>query len=345
MKKIVLTDVAQFSVVNAPKPEISSDNDVLIKIAYVGICGSDIHYLRCGRIGDQIIEYPFTLGHECSGIVENIGTKVSRVRIGDRIAIDPAVSCGSCDQCLSGREHTCRNLKFLGNPHEMDGCLQEYIVLPEKCCFKLPENISLKNGIVIEPLTIVLHALGFTGSVENCAILGCGPIGLSTMLALKAYSEKSEFCVTDKIDARLALVQKKGAEWTGNPSQTDVVEAMISLHPLGFDVVFECCGQQEALTQAIELLKPGGQLVIIGIPEEDHIAMNLHKMRRKEIAMQNVRRQNNRYPEAMELLGSDKIDLSGFITHEFPEEQVRDAFDLVSAYADNVMKAVICFNH
>lgn len=344
MKKVVLSELRHFSIIEEPKPQISSDYDVQIKISSVGICGSDIHYYRTGRIGDQIINYPFTLGHEGSGIVEETGAKVSQVRAGDCIAIDPAISCGVCDQCLSGRSNTCRNLLFLGNPAELDGCLQEYIVLPEDCCFKLSETISLTDGIIIEPLTIALHAVSFNKGMENFAILGSGPIGISTLFVLKYHLPASNIFVTDKIDARLSFALTKDANWTGNPLKIDVVEEILKKNPNGMDTVFECCGQQEAITQAIDLLKPGGQLIVVGIPEEDHISFDAHKMRREEISIHNVRRQNNKYNEALEILDKKRINIYGFVSHKFKIGQIQKAFDLVESYRDGVIKAVIEFD-
>ena len=344
MKKIVLSNLRKFSIIEEPKPQISSDYDVLIKISAVGICGSDIHYFKTGRIGDQIISYPFIPGHECTGIVKETGAKVSKISAGDRIAIDPAISCGTCDQCRGGRNHTCRNLKFLGNPAELDGCLQEYIILQEDCCFRLSETISLTDSIIIEPLTIALHAVGFNIGKENIAVLGCGPIGLCTLFALKYHLPDSNIFMTDKVDARLSFALAKGANWTGNPLKVDVFEEIVKKNPQGMDSVFECCGQQEAITQAIDLLKPGGQLIVVGIPEEDIISFDAHKMRRKELSIHNVRRQNNKYNDALEILDKKRININGFVSHKFKIGQIQKAFDLVEAYRDGVIKAVIEFD-
>jgi len=343
MKRIVLSDLRKFSVINAPVPEVSGDFDVQIKISSVGICGSDIHYFRTGRIGDQVISYPFTPGHECTGIVVKTGAKVSQIHPGDRIVIEPAISCGTCDQCLAARPHTCRQLKFLGNPSEMEGALQEYIVLPEKSCFKLPDNVSLTDGIIVEPLTIALYAAGFNCGRKDLAILGFGPIGICTFKALKWQYPDANMFVTDKIAARVDHANMLGAHWSGNPLEADIAGEMLKSNPSGMDTVIECCGQQEAITQAVELLRPGGQLIVIGIPEEDAMVFNAHQIRRKEIMIHNVRRQNNQYPHALDLLGSRQIDFGGFISHTFQPGQIQEAFELVEAYHDGVIKAVIEF--
>jgi L-iditol 2-dehydrogenase len=308
------------------------------------ICGSDIHYFKTGHIGDQIIKFPFTLGHECTGVVEETGSEVKKIRPGDRIAIDPAISCGSCDQCKHGRSHTCRNLKFLGNPAEFEGSLQEYIVLPEQCCFNISDNLSLSNGIIIEPLTIAMQAVSYNMGKKNIAVLGCGPIGLSTLMVLKYQFPDSTIFATDKIDERLSFARFRSAFWTGNPLKSKVVDEILGENPLGMDTVFECCGQHEAMTQAIDLLKPGGQLIIVGIPEEDNISFDVHKLRRKEISIHNVRRQNEKYNEALGILDKEGIDISGFISHKFKPNQIQEAFELVEAYGDGVIKAIIEFD-
>lgn len=341
MKKAALSSLTTFSMIEADIPNIESGNDVLLKVSTAGICGSDIHYFQSGRIGNQIINYPFTPGHEFTGTIADIGSTVKELKPGDRVAIDPAISCGHCDQCRANRSHTCRNLKFIGNPAELEGCLQEYIVLPAKCCFKLPESISLKDGVVIEPLTIALHALDFMTKGGDIAVLGCGPIGLSTLYALKARTENRNILMTDKIEARLEFAKSKGADWTGNPSQNDIVNEVSKILPLGVDTVFECCGEEDAIYQACEMLKPGGQLIIIGIPEQDTIALDFHTLRRKEITINNVRRQNDKFKEAIKTMRSEQIDLNGFITHSFSIEQTQSAFETVATYSDGVLKAII----
>ena len=154
MKEAVLTGIEKIELREIKDPDLLNDNDVMMKVNAVGVCGSDIHYFKTGRIGDQVIKYPFKIGHEFSATVEKVGSKVSRVKKGDLIAVDPAISCGECDQCLAGRKHTCRNLQFMGNPDEHEGCLSEYVVLPESCCFPLAKNMSASDGALIEPLSI-----------------------------------------------------------------------------------------------------------------------------------------------------------------------------------------------
>ena len=135
-------------------PEITNPNDVLIQMKTVGVCGSDVHYYETGQIGSQVVDYPFAVGHEGAGVVVAVGTAVTRVKPGDRIAIEPAMPCGACDQCLTDRAHTCRALRFLGCPRQAEGCLSEYIVMPEGSCFTVSATTSFDEAAISEPLAI-----------------------------------------------------------------------------------------------------------------------------------------------------------------------------------------------
>jgi L-iditol 2-dehydrogenase len=187
MKAMMLTGIRQMEMSEVPEPQITNPGQVRIKMLAVGICGSDIHYYTDGKIGTQVVEYPFIVGHEGSGIVTEVGKKVNRVKPGDIVAIDPAMPCHECDQCLSGRQHTCRKLKFLGCPGQAEGCLSEYIVMPEESCFPLKGNLTADQGAISEPLSIGVYSVRKSGGVKNLktGILGFGPIGMSVMLAAK----------------------------------------------------------------------------------------------------------------------------------------------------------------
>jgi L-iditol 2-dehydrogenase len=344
MKTMFLTGLRQMAMREAPMPEIRNDTDVLLKLAVVGVCGSDVHYYTRGKIGSQVVRYPFPVGHECAAMVEQVGRGVTRVKPGDRVAVDPAMPCGQCDQCQAGRSHTCRSLRFLGCPGQAEGCLSEYIVMPQGCCFPVAPTLSFEQACLAEPLSIGLYAVRLSGlgSGDSAAILGCGPIGLSAMLCARVAGARKLFA-TDPIPARLAAADKAGATWIGNPKAADVVKAIQSAAPLGLDVVFECCGEQEALDQAVDLLKPGGKLVLVGIPTVDRISFPIDKLRRREIAILNVRRQNECVEPALELIRRRLVDADFMVTHGFPFDRTADAFELVADYRDGVIKAMIRF--
>jgi L-iditol 2-dehydrogenase len=346
MKAAVLTGICQMQVMDVPEPKIERGTDVLLKIEKVGVCGSDIHYYETGRIGSQVIEFPFIIGHECAATVKAVGSSVSRVSVGDEVVVDPAVPCHNCDQCKQGRENTCHNMRFLGVPGQGGGCLCEYLVMPEECCFPTHGAITLEQGVLCEPLSIGVYAAkqGHLPDRAKIAVLGVGPIGLSVLLAAKAQ-KADRIYVTDKIDGRLEAARDNGAAWTGNPEKVDIVDKIAgissALEPLGLDVVCECCGQQEALDQAFDILKPGGQLVMVGTPREDRVSFDVDKFRRKELRIIYIRRQNHCVQAAIDLIKSRQVSVDFMITHHFPLEETKKAFDLVAGYRDGVIKAMI----
>lgn len=346
MRTMFLTGIRQMELRESPMPQITNDTDVLIKMKTIGVCGSDIHYYTTGKIGSQVVKYPFPVGHEGAGEVVETGKCVTRVKVGDRIAIEPAMPCYQCDQCLVGRPHTCRKLKFLGCPGQADGCLSEYIVMPETSCFPIPSTMTYDQAAISEPLAIGVYAvrmaqMEFEG--KSVGILGFGPIGMSVLLAV-LHKGAGRIYVTDKIDSRLEIARKCGAAWTGNPLKEDVVASVKVKEEALLDVVFECCGQQEAIEQAIDMLKPGGKLPIIGIPEFDLWSLPVDKMRHKEICIQNIRRQNHALEETLDLLQNNKVDVSLMPSHRFKFSQTKEAFDLVAGLGDGVMKAMIDFD-
>jgi len=345
MKAMMLTGIREMEMKEVPDPVIADDHDVVIRLRTVGVCGSDIHYYTTGRIGSQVVRYPFTVGHECAGVVDRVGRAVTRVKPGDRIAIEPAMPCWKCDQCLSGRPHTCRSLRFLGCPGQAEGSLSEFIVMPESSCFPVPASMSFAQATLSEPLAIGVYAVRQSVPMEGAkvGILGFGPIGMSVLLPALAWGAESVF-VTDKIDERLKMARQAGATFTANASGEGVVSAIAGREPGLLDVVFECCGQQDALDQAVELLKPGGKLMIIGIPEFERWTIPADVSRRKELCIQHVRRQNEAVQPTLDMISDGTLKADGMVTHRFPFGRTREAFDLVAGYRDGVMKAMIEFD-
>lgn len=323
-------------------PTIVQDTDVLLRLTAVGVCGSDVHYYKTGRIGSQVVKYPFTVGHECAATVEQVGAGVTRVRAGDRVAVEPAMSCGRCDQCRAGRPHTCRVLRFLGCPGQAEGCLSEFIVMPEACCFRMPDSMSVGQAVLSEPLAIGVYGVKCSVPMAGAriGILGAGPIGLSVLLPALAQGAAAVY-VTDPLDYRLEAARRAGATWAGNPDREDVVQAIAGREPQLLDAVFECCGQQAAIDQAIDLLRPGGKLMLIGIPTVDRIEIMIDKTRRKELCFQNVRRQNHCVQPTLDMLAAGTIKADFMITHRVPFAETPAAFDQVEHYRDGVIKALV----
>jgi L-iditol 2-dehydrogenase len=342
MKATLLTGIRHFETRQVSEPGLVNDFDVLVRIKTVGVCGSDIHYYTIGRIGSQVVEFPFIVGHETAGIVEQTGKKVTRVKAGQRIAIDPAVSCGKCDQCKAGRENTCRELRFLGAPKQLEGCLCEYVVLPEKNCFPIGESMTFEQATLAEPLAIGVYSVerSAVSAKANLAILGVGPIGMCVFHVLSMRSVGNVY-VSDKIEERLAFSRDLNPKWAGNPDRVDIVREISHIEPFLLDVVYECSGDPQAIGQGVQLLKPGGTLVIVGITETDEVSFPIHELRRREITILNIRRQLHCTQKAIDLLAQRKINLDSMVTHRFLLEETQKAFDLVANYEDGVMKAMI----
>ena len=342
MKAMMLTGIRKMELQDVRAPVLRKPTDVLIRIDVVGVCGSDVHYYLDGRIGQQVVEYPFPVGHECAGTVARVGRRVTRVKPGDRVAVEPAVSCGRCDQCRTGRPHTCRTIRFLGCPRQAAGCLSEFIVMPETCCLPLRRSTTTEHAALAEPLSIGTYALTLAGPLRGrrIAVLGAGPIGLCCLLPARLQGAAAVY-MTDRIDHRVAVARRAGADWTGNPDREDVVRAIQKREPLLLDVVFECCGQQDAIDQAVRLLKPGGVLVLVGIPTVDRISFDIAEARRREIVIRNVRRQNGCMERALHSIESGKIGVEFMVTHRFPLAQTQEAFERVANYRDGVIKALI----
>jgi L-iditol 2-dehydrogenase len=344
MKTAMLTGIRKIEIVETPDPEIVNNTDVLVKMGSIGVCGSGVHYYVDGKIGSQVIEFPFPVGHEGAGVVQEVGAAVTHVKPGDRVAVEPAMPCGECDQCKAGRSHTCRKLKFLGCPKQADGCLSEYVVMPEHSCFPIPDSMTLDQAALSEPLAIGVYAVKMSIPMKGTkvGILGAGPIGLSCLLPAR-WQGSAKVYMTDKLDERLELARTMGADWVGNVDKQDIVAEINSAEKDQLDVVFECCGQQDALNQALEILKPGGKLMIVGIPKNLRISFNIDKLRRKEICIQNVRRQNGCVQDTLDMISSQAVKADPMITHHFAFDQTKEAFDLVAGYKDGVVKAMIEF--
>ncbi len=343
MKKVVLSGIRKMEVVSAPDPMTVNTGDVKIKLASIGVCGSDIHYYAEGRIGTQVVEYPFAVGHECSGTVVEVGTEVTNVKVGDLVVVDPAVHCGHCDQCLSGRQHTCRNNRFLGCPGQLEGCLSEYIVMPSFTCYPVTGNLNPVQAALIEPFSIGVYSVQLAQiktDKTSAVIFGAGPIGLSILLKLLADNIKNVGMV-EPLAYRLEKSKEIGARYSINPEWQDVENEVKKQEELLVDVAFEASGEQDAVTNAVKILKPGGKLILVGIPPSAQYIFDMDLMRRKELTVINVRRQNHCVEEAIDLVIRGKADVEKMVTHHFTLEKTATAFDIVEGYKEGAIKAMI----
>lgn len=342
IKGAVLHKVGDVRIDLVDMPEITRDDQVLVKIKAVGICGSDIHYYKHGRIGSYIVKKPMILGHESAGEVVSIGKNVKTMKVGDKVALEPGIPCGRCEYCRKGRYNLCSDVKFMATP-PIDGSLVEYVVHPAEYVNKLPVNLSFAEGALIEPLAVGMHAsrIGGVSSGDKIAILGAGPIGLVTMQAAKAKGA-TETIAVDINDFRLDLAKKLGATHLINAKAEDVCQRIKEITSNeGVDVVFETAGTAITTQQTVEIVKKGGTIVLIGLGTQDTIPINTMKLICNEIKVQGVQRYANVYDKAISLVANGTIDLKSMITHEFALEQVEEALNLPERKPEASVKSVV----
>lgn len=343
MRQIVLEAPRHFSIreVETSGPDIG---EVLIKIKKVGVCGSDIHLFRDGRIGEIIVESPFVLGHECMGEVVEVGKDVERGLIGSRVAVEPAIFCGKCRWCKSGNTNVCPDIQFLGLP-PTSGALQEYLVHPAHLVEPLPDSISDGAAVVVEPLAVALHAINLMKirPGQRIVILGTGVIGTCVLSLLRLYKGVRIICV-DLLSERLERAKEMGADGVVHvqKDKKNAVDRIVeTLEGPGADVVFECAGAKETMWNMCEIAAPEGHIAIIGTTHDDTIAFPSGTSRRKGLTLRCVRRSLNTLSSCIELTEKGLISPDSLVTHTFDLSQIDTAFTTVERYEDGVLKALI----
>ncbi len=334
-----------------PRPT-PGPGEVLLKVASVGTCGSDVHYYVDGRIGDQVVTAPIIMGHEFSAWVAELGTgacpehsrRVDGLEIGQLVAVEPAISCGECESCQHGHPNLCPDVRFCGTP-PVDGVFAEYTVMPAENCFPLPPGFGPVEGALLEPLGTAIHTVGLAHlrPGQTVAVLGAGPIGLLIAAVAKA-SGASAIYMTEPLAYRRQFALDYVADAALNPYEngTDVVSEIMRLTGgRGVDVAFEAAGASETPDQAAALVRPGGKVIIVGIPADDTMTFTASTTRRKGLTIKLVRRMKHTYPRAIRLVQAGMVDVKPLATHMFPLERIAEAFEIVAAYGDGVLRAII----
>lgn len=324
---------------NIPNPKA---NEVLVKLEYVGICGSDLHYYETGAIGDYVVEPPFVLGHEPGGVVVEVGEDVSHLQVGDRVALEPGKTCGHCEFCKQGKYNLCSDVVFFATP-PIDGVFQEYVAHEADLCFKLPENVSTLEGALIEPLAVGFHAAiqGDAHLGQKAVVMGAGCIGLVTMMALKARGV-SEVYVVDIMEKRLEKAMELGADGIINGAKEDVMERASQLTDgKGMDLVVETAGTEITTRQAIQIAKKGSNVVLVGYSKTGEMNLPMSLVLDKELTFKTVFRYRHIYPMAIDAVASGKVNLKGIVTDIFPLEEAQKAMDYSVNNKADIVKAVI----
>ncbi len=341
MKVAVMLGIGKMGFEERDIPKVK-ENEVLVKLEYVGICGSDLHYYETGAIGDYVVEPPFVLGHEPGGTVVEVGKNVKNLKVGDRVALEPGKTCGHCEFCKTGRYNLCPDVVFFATP-PVDGVFQEYVAHEADLCFKLPDNVSTLEGALIEPLAVGFHAAiqGDAHLGQRAVVMGAGCIGLVSMMALKARGV-SEVYVVDIMEKRLNKALELGATGVINGSKEDVLERVKELtNGTGMDLVIETAGTEITTRQAIHMAKKGSNIVLVGYSKSGEMTLPMSLVLDKELTFKTVFRYRHIYPMAIDAVAAGKVNLKGIVTDVFELDEAQKAMDYSVNNKADIVKAVI----
>ncbi len=341
MKTAVMEGIGKMGFEERSIPTPKAD-EVLVKLDYVGICGSDLHYYETGAIGDYVVKPPFVLGHEPGGVVVEVGENVRHLKTGDRVALEPGKTCGHCEFCKEGKYNLCPDVVFFATP-PVDGVFQEYVAHKANLCFKLPDNVSTLEGALIEPLAVGFHAAiqGDAHLGQKAVVMGAGCIGLVTMMALKARGV-SQVYVVDIMEKRLEKALELGADGVINGAQEDVEKRALELTDgKGMDLVVETAGTEITTRQAIRIAKKGSNIVLVGYGKTGEMTLPMSLVLDKELTFKTVFRYRHIYPLAIDAVASGKVNLKGIVTDIFPLDEAQKAMDYSVNNKADIVKAVI----
>jgi len=304
-----------------PRPETIPDQ-ALLRVTAVGICGSDLHWFSEGSIGDATLGHPLIIGHEFAGIVED-----GRLR-GRRVAVDPQVPCEKCEFCREGNPNLCPTHIFAGLDPD-DGALRQFMAWPESAFYSLPDSLTDEDGAMLEPLGVAIHAVDLAHLRPGMAVgvIGCGPIGL-LILQIARLAGATKIIATDKLSHRLDAARALGAAavFQAGDDREEARAILADTNQRGLDVLFEAAGENPAVDTAIDTVKPGGRVILAGIPSDNRTSFNASTARRKGVTIMLVRRMKNTYPRATQLVVDGLVDVRSLVTHRFSMENFEEAF-------------------
>lgn len=343
MKAVYLHAPGDLRIREEPVPRLGGPDEVLIRVAAVGVCGSDCHFYSRGRIGRFVVKEPIILGHECSGTVVEVGAEVEHLKPGDVVAVEPGVPCRRCRRCREGRYNLCeQEVVFMATPGLTHGAFREYLTWPADFLFKLPEGMSAEDGAMVEPLAVGVHACrrGGIAPGQSAAVIGAGPIGLLAAQAAAAYGAHPVI-VTDVVPERVALAEKFGMIAV-DAGKVDAVAAIRShTEGLGPDVIIETAGTVATVREAMAAVKTGGVVVLVGMLPEDEAMLPVMDMIGREYDIRTVFRYANCYPPAISLIAAGRIQLAPLRTHEFPLEETEQAIETMIGDKARAVKVLV----
>ena len=341
MRVAIMEGIGKMGFTRRPIPTPKAD-EVLVKLEYVGVCGSDLHYYETGAIGDFVVEPPFVLGHEPGGTVVEVGSNVTHLKVGDRVALEPGKTCGHCKFCREGKYNLCPDVVFFATP-PVDGVFQEYVAHEAALCFKLPDNVSTLEGALIEPLAVGFHAAiqGDAHLGQKAVVMGAGCIGLVSLMALKAHGVE-EVYVVDVMDKRLGKAMELGATAVINGKREDVVARLNELTGgAGTDLAIDTAGSEFTVRQAIMAAAKGSTIVLVGYSKSGEMNMPTDFILNKELTLKSVFRYRHIYPIAIEAVASGKVNLKGIVSNIFPLSDIQHAMDESVRNKADIVKSVI----
>jgi L-iditol 2-dehydrogenase len=328
VRAAVMTELGHIEVQDRPDPEPAS-HEAVVRVRAVGVCGSDTAYYTVGRIGDWVVDGPIILGHEVSGEVVEVGTDVTRVSVGDRVAVEPGTPCRNCRECRAGRYHLCPDLVFLATP-PYDGALVEAMAIDARNLYPIPDDMTYEEAALLEPLSVGIWGCRRAGLQpgDDVLVSGAGPVGLLAGAAALALGAASA-TVTDVSEFRLGVAERMGLR-TEAPGGS-------GLH---YDVLLECSGASGVLATGLRRLRPGGRAAMIGMPKEELVGLPMSQLTVQEISVSLVHRYNDTWPLAVALVASGRVDVSSLVTHHFALAETADALLLGKTVTDSI-KAVV----
>jgi L-iditol 2-dehydrogenase len=339
--KALLVEKAKLELVAAQVP-VPKKDEVLVKIEYVGVCGSDVHFFELGELFGETLPFPIGLGHESAGVVVAVGEDVKHLKVGDKVALEPGATCGKCNYCTEGKYNLCPDVDFLAAPPNYKGALCNYMTYPAHLAFKLPENVSTLEGALVEPLAVGFHAAtrGCAGFGKNVVILGAGCIGLMTQLACK-YMGTPNITGLDIFDNRLEMAKKLGATTIVNTNGKDTADAVIAAQDgKAVDIVFECAGNKFTSAATAKIVDRGGKIVMVGnvmVP----VTYEFQKTIDKEVDILGVFRYRNIYPKIIDAIATGKVAVKSIVSDEFTFKDVQKAFESAVNNKQSTIKNVV----
>lgn len=344
MKAIIVNGPDDIRMVSVEKPKVGL-NDILIKVAYCGICGTDLAILGgdMSFIRDGLIKYPVRIGHEWSGIVEELGEGVKGFKTGDRVVADNAVSCGECEQCKNGRFSFCENIKSVGTVNCWDGSFAEYMLMPYWHVYKLPDKVELEEAALIEPATIALCGLKKCdlASCSSMLVVGTGPIGLAAVAIAKNVGVP-KVLLSGRKQYKLAIGKKMGADSIVDITKENLKDfIMENSEGKGVDAVIETSGNIETITQSLEVLRPKGILSLIGFYETTLNHFPIDQLVLNQLQIKGTAGEFGLIQEVTEMISSCGLDLKPIITHRFKFNEAVEAIKTAKNKNDTKIKMLV----